>query len=242
MHSGPNPPLGCGTFPSIIDSEPDNSVHPSKRPRTSTGEYLSLTSGHFPETQCLGGNSFFDSAWEDLISAESTLRTSVSPDVIQLGCDEVASYEPVPEKERVGSFDLPPEHAAARVRLDLTADVDPASDWDSIFSNQSSLYDEICMAANPTPPNNTLFDLNHHNSFPIDHYRLPSSQRLSPSNPSPIPQPNGRYTSNLPPVANASRNEPLSTIPEPSQLPLDRLQLLTCRKCSQGFADRIQLK
>jgi hypothetical protein len=162
--------------------------------------------------------SFFDSALEDLLSADaSTLSSSISPDALQPGYDEPASFEPAPENQGVASLDLSLENGALQPGLDLAVDVNSASDYYFGFSNLSSLPFSGELNTAMSLKRNDFGSLLPEPSFSPDY------QHLSPA-------------------ATTSQNPPLPILRGSSRLPVPPLPLFKCPQCPQGFFDRCQLK
>jgi hypothetical protein len=179
-------------------------------------------------------NHFFDSAFEDLLSADSsTLCLGVSPEAIQPGYHESESFEAAHETRGLNSLDVPLEFDALQPGWDLTVDVDSASDYDFNFSNRSSLSFSDEVNTNDTTP---LYDLTS-----LDRSGSILTQQASLSNSNPLPQ---SYASTMPyppPAVDRIHGQSLPTVPKPSHALLSRCPLLKCLHCQQEFVDQLQL-
>lgn len=188
--------------------------------------------------------SFFDSAFEEWLSAESsTLSPSISPDAISPGHDESVSFMPTPEKNWDCSLHSPFEYAALKPGLDFTIDVNPVSDYELGNSHHSSLssFDERNMATNATPSNWLAFTLERQDSVPFDQFGLVVPQKPL-SNPSLIPPPQGPIPPYPPLVFTSPEDQPPPINHGLSRVPLSRLPGLKCPQCQENCADKRQLR
>jgi len=216
----------------------------SKRARLSTSEDSSWSSGHHSETLVGDQYPFFESAWEERLSAESSNSSlGISPDALWTGHDESVGFIPTPKRKWDCSSSSPLEYAAIEPGQDSAVDVNVASDYGFGTDNHSFLFisDAPNMAINATPSDDITFLLEQQDfvSFDIIDWVLPQLSFSSTS--SPVMQSHDAGASCTPSLDDSSTDWCQPRNQSPSRVPLPRLPRLECPQCQEQFADRRQL-
>jgi len=197
------------------------------------------------ESQCWEHNLFFDSAFEDLLSAElSTSYPSISPDATHSSSDEPVCIEAAPEKEAIESLDLTSEYAAYEPGLDLAFGVSPANGCS--FGIGENLVPLLFPGSTYTTPNlapsgGTRLPLEHDEDVFFSVLGSSMGQQSSPFTTGFAPQGDRSGFPCLPTSFRLPTDQLLPIVPGPSRVPLPRLSRLKCPLCPQAFSDKRQL-